>query len=70
MQAEADRMEKLATLLKRHGWRVLHLDPLDPEWDWDGLDFLLIGDQCNAMSHRAAWWMNWLMAECPSASFH
>jgi hypothetical protein len=70
MQAEADQTERLAVLLERCGWRVVCFDPLEPAHDWDGADFVLIGDRCSAMSIEAARWFDRLMAEIPSAYYH
>jgi hypothetical protein len=69
-QAEAEPAERLTALLEAQGWRVLCFDPSVPDWDWDGVDFLIIGDELSAMTLEASRWMERLYADLPSASYH
>jgi hypothetical protein len=61
--------ERLTELLEERGWRVRCHDPLAPERDAE-CDFLIDGELLHAMTPAAAKWMDWLDAECPSASDH
>jgi hypothetical protein len=61
--------ERLTELLKARGWRVWYVDPLTPEPDAE-CDVWIIGELIHAMTPAAAKWMDWLDAECPSASDH
>jgi hypothetical protein len=63
------KAEKFAELMEADGWRVRCVDPLAPEQDAE-CDFLIIEDWLYAMTPEASRWMDWLDAECPSASCH